>query len=89
MADPTQRPELAYLPPGSPPTNHGRTTAAWVTVTVVVVGSLVSSLAVVAALPWLFRVGLAVVVVGLLAGRALRMLGFGQDDATGHRDGPS
>lgn len=78
MGESTPLPAPANLPAGSPPANHGRTTAAWVTVTVVVVGALVSSLAVVAALPWLFWTGLVVIGIGLVAGRALRMLGFGQ-----------
>ena len=73
MGESTPLSAPADLPAGSPPANHGRTTAAWVTVTVVVIGALISSLAVVAALPWL-----VVIAVGLVAGRALRMLGFGQ-----------
>jgi len=76
----------AELPAAGPPTNHGRTTAAWVTVAVVVVGALVSSLAVVAALPWLFWAGLGVVGIGLVAGRALRMLGFGQPHVAARTD---
>ncbi|HQY33717.1 HGxxPAAW family protein [Actinotalea sp.] len=78
MGESTPLSAPADLPAGSPPANHGRTTAAWVTVTVVVIGALISSLAVVAALPWLFWAGLVVIAVGLVAGRALRMLGFGQ-----------
>lgn len=70
--------ERAHLPLASPPRNHGNTTAAWVTVTVVVLGALVSSLAVMAGEAWLFWAGMGVVGLGLVAGRILVMLGFGQ-----------
>ncbi|WP_199421787.1 HGxxPAAW family protein [Actinotalea solisilvae] len=70
--------EVSYLPPAAPPRNHGHTTAAWVTVTLVLVGAVVSSLGVVVAEAWLFWVGLGVVVVALVLGRVLKMLGFGQ-----------
>jgi hypothetical protein len=74
--------ELAHLPVASPPRNHGNTTAAWVTVTVVLLGAVVSSIAVVVARPWLFWVGLGVVVIGVVVGRVLKMLGFGQPGRT-------
>lgn len=81
-------PEVARLPLAAPPTNHGHTVAAWVTVTVVLVGAVVSAVAVVAALPWLFWTGLGVVVVGVVLGRVLKMLGFGQPQPSGPvRDG--
>lgn len=70
--------ELTHLPAAAPPRNHGRTTAAWVTVTVVVLGALISSLGVMSGRPWAFWVGLGVVLVGVVAGRVLKMLGFGQ-----------
>lgn len=74
--------ERSHLPVAAPPTNHGNTTAAWVTVCVVLLGAVVSSVAVVAALPWLFWVGLGVVVVGVVLGRVLKTLGFGQPGRT-------
>lgn len=70
--------ELAHLPPASPPRNHGHTTAAWVTVTVVVVGALVIGLAMILSISWLLWAGVVVTVVGLVVGRVLAMLGFGQ-----------
>lgn len=70
--------ELAHLPVASPPRNHGNTTAAWVTVGFVLLGSVIASAAVVAARPWLFWAGLGVVAVGVVVGRVLKMLGFGQ-----------
>src|SRR5450756_373345 len=66
--------EKACLPKVASPTNHGRTTAAWVTVSVVMIGAVVSAVAVVSAKPLLCWVGLAVIVVGLVVGRLLKML---------------
>ncbi|MCL3861878.1 HGxxPAAW family protein [Actinotalea sp. K2] len=70
--------ERAYLPPSAPPTNHGHTTAAWTTVILVLVGAVVASLAVMGSLVWLFWVGLGIVLLGVIVGRVLKMLGFGQ-----------
>jgi len=75
--------EKAYLPKVASPTNHGHTTAAWVTVSVVMIGAVVSAVAVVSAKPWLCWVGLAVIVVGLVVGRLLKMLGLGQPEPSG------
>ena len=80
---PDRAAELAYLPPASPPTNHGHTVAAWVTVSLVLLGSVISALAVMGAFVWLFWAGMGVVVIGLVAGRVLKMLGFGQPGSTG------
>lgn len=71
---PGERPAL----PPAPPANHGNTRAAWVTVTVIMIGALVAALAVVAAQPWLFWVGLGIAALGLVVGRVMRWLGFGQ-----------
>lgn len=70
--------ERAHLPVASPPKNHGHTTAAWVTVVVVVLGALVASVGVMVAESWMFWAGIAVIVVGLVVGRVLAMLGLGQ-----------
>lgn len=90
-SDPDRTAELARLPLAAPPSNHGRTTAAWVTVTLVIVGFVVSSVAFVIPLPWLVWAGMGVVVAGLVAGRVLRMLGLGQpapgDEPTGRAHG--
>jgi len=76
--------ERTYLPKVAPPTNDGRTTAAWVTVSVVMIGAVVSAVAaVVAARPLLFWVGLAVIMVGLVVGRLLRVSGLGQTEPSG------
>ncbi|RYV52767.1 hypothetical protein EUA98_01720 [Pengzhenrongella frigida] len=70
--------ETASLPATAPWRNHGRTIAAWTAVTVVLVGGILASFGVLAALPWLFWVGMAVVVVGVVAGKVLQMAGYGQ-----------
>ena len=77
------KPEIAYLPPGVPPTNHGHTVAAWVTMTGITLGVLISSWGVVVAQTssaWvvLFVLGFAVIAVALIAGLVLRNLGKGQ-----------
>jgi uncharacterized membrane protein YecN with MAPEG domain len=78
MTDVPRAGEQARLPVAPPPSNHGNTTAAWVTVTVVLVGAVVSSLAMIAGQDWLVWAGAGVIVVGLVAGRVLRMAGLGQ-----------
>jgi hypothetical protein len=52
--------------------------AAWITVSLVIVGAVVASVAVLAALPWLFWVGIGVVVVAVVVGLVLKVLGLGQ-----------
>lgn len=61
-----------------PHDSHGHSTAAWTLVGVVLLGALVCSLAVVLAEPWLFFVGLGVIVVGAILGKVLQAMGFGQ-----------
>ncbi len=70
--------EVNYLPPAAPPRNHGHTTAAWVTVTLVLLGAVVASVGMVLAEQWMLWVGIGIIVVGLVLGRVLKMLGFGQ-----------
>jgi hypothetical protein len=72
--------EKAYLPPASPSRNHGHTKAAWVTVTFVMVGGAVASLAVLFEIPWLFWAGIGVIVVGVVLGWVMKMLGMGQPE---------
>jgi hypothetical protein len=60
---------------------HGHSTAAWVAVGVVILGSLIVSLAVVFGVLWLGIVGAVVTVAGGLLGKLLTAMGFG---AKGH-----
>lgn len=77
--------EVAYLPPAVPPTNHGHTVAAWVTMIGIMIGAAIAAVGV--ALPLvassgpaaaLFWVGVAIVVLANVAGLVLRNMGFGQ-----------
>lgn len=61
----------------APSDDHGHTVAAWMTVTVVLVGFSTSGIAVVAAEPVVFWLGLGVAALGVLAGRLLSMAGLG------------
>ena len=70
--------ERAYLPPHAPPVNHGHTSAAWATMILILLGVLVAAGAVVAALVWLFWVGLGIAVLGLVVGKVMSVLGYGQ-----------
>ncbi len=74
-----QKIDVANLPPGAPPANHGHTVAAWVAMAGVMLGVAVAGLGVAVAKPWLFVVGMVVVLVGLASGLVLRQAGFGQD----------
>ncbi|MHA7132845.1 HGxxPAAW family protein [Oerskovia turbata] len=71
-------PEISYLPPSAPPTNHGHTVAAWFTMIGIIVGSVVAGLAVAFAMVWLFWVGMAIVLLSLVGGGVLRNMGYGQ-----------
>jgi hypothetical protein len=58
-------------------THHGNTPAAWTAVTIMFVGFLISGLALPFELPWLFFVGIGVVVVGAVVGKVMQMMGMG------------
>jgi hypothetical protein len=62
--------------------NHGSTPAAWTSVTIIMVAFLVGGIGVVAAQPWLFWVGVGLVVVGLIVGKVMQMMGMGADQAS-------
>jgi hypothetical protein len=75
------RTETMHLPPTTPPTNHGRTVAAWTTTWGVVLGGVVAALGVALTLAWLFWVGMGIVVLALVLGKVLQLLGHGQGGA--------
>ena len=77
------KPEIAYLPPGVPPTNHGHTVAAWVTMAGITLGVLIAAWGVLVAQSssaWLvvFALGFVVIVAALIVGLVLRNLGLVQ-----------
>ncbi|BDZ43531.1 hypothetical protein GCM10025865_28300 [Paraoerskovia sediminicola] len=86
MVDTSSQTEVAYLPPVSPPTNHGHTTAAWFTMVGIMVGAFVAAIAFVIPVVWLFWVGMGIVVVGLVGGLLLRNMGYGQVAVAAERD---
>jgi len=75
------RTETIHLPPSAPPTNHGKTFAAWFTTYGVVAGFTIAGLAMAFAVVWLVWVGLAICVVTVILGKVLQVLGHGQGGA--------
>ena len=61
--------------------SHGSTPAAWTAVTIIMVAFLVGGIGVVAAQPWLFWVGVGLIVVGIVVGKVMQMMGMGVDEA--------
>lgn len=82
MADATDQGahEMAYLPPNAPPLNHGHTSAAWTTVLFAVAGAAIAAVGVLLPLMWLFWVGIGVAGVGIVTGKIMAVLGYGQLD---------
>lgn len=66
------------VPTGVPPVNEGKTVAAWTTVAIVLVGSVVCALGIAFGQPWLAWTGGGVVVAGVIVGGVLRAAGYGQ-----------
>jgi hypothetical protein len=58
--------------------NHGQTPAAWTAVTIMLVGFIVGSIAVIQ-LNWvLLGIGTVVIVVGAVVGKVMQMMGMGK-----------
>jgi hypothetical protein len=57
--------------------HHGNTPAAWTAVTIMFVGFLIAGLALPIEAPWLFFVGIGVVVAGAVTGKVMQMMGMG------------
>jgi hypothetical protein len=74
----TPRTETLRLPPKAPPTNHGHTTAAWTTTIIVLVGSVAGALGLILDHTWMFYAGLGVALLGIVVGKVLQVLGYGQ-----------
>lgn len=70
--------------------HHGRTAAMWTGTTIVTIGFLVGTIALTIAQPWLFWVGVALIPIGAIVGKAMAMAGMGQPqkDATGRLHDP-
>ncbi len=58
--------------------NHGQTPAAWTAVTIMMIGFIIGSIAVVQ-LNWvLLGVGVVVIVAGAIVGKVMQMMGMGK-----------
>lgn len=57
--------------------SHGNTPAAWTAVGIMLIGFLLSGVALPLDMPWLFFVGLGVVALGAVAGKVMQMMGLG------------
>ena len=74
-----RQPEVAV-----PHESHGNSVAAWTAVSIIALGFLLATAAVVARTPVLFVIGAVVVVVGAVAGKVLSAMGFGVSGKPGH-----
>jgi hypothetical protein len=61
----------------APHDDHGSTPAAWTAVTIIMVAFAVGGIGVLLALPWLFWVGVGLIIVGIVAGKVMQMMGMG------------
>ncbi|MFA7266883.1 MAG: HGxxPAAW family protein [Candidatus Nanopelagicales bacterium] len=57
---------------------EGRTPAAWTAVTIMLIAFCVGTLGVCIAQPWMFWLGIALLVVGAIVGKVMAMMGLGQ-----------
>ena len=72
------RTEAMHLPPTTPPTNHGKTVAAWFTTYSVIIAFTIAGIGMLLAWVWLVWVGLGLVVLCLIVGKLLQVAGYGQ-----------
>ncbi|PRY61511.1 hypothetical protein BCF74_10568 [Knoellia remsis] len=66
--------------------HHGSSTAAWALVGIVLLGSLIMSIAVAFPNVPLFIGGVVVVILGLVVGKVLALAGYGVDGQVARRD---
>lgn len=59
--------------------NHGHSTAAWTAVSVILLGCVIASVAVLLPSVPLGIVGAAVIILGAIVGKVMSMAGFGSD----------
>ncbi len=71
-------PATAGLPVAPAPRNHGKTSAAWITIWLVIAGSVLCTFGAIFESTLLIVGGGAVVVGGLVVGRVMRAMGLGQ-----------
>jgi hypothetical protein len=62
--------------------DHGSTPAAWTAVTIIMVAFVVGGIGVLVAQAWLFWLGCALVLVGVVVGKVMQMMGMGAQQAS-------
>lgn len=67
--------------------NHGKTVAAWTGVLIMLIGFVVSGIAVLIAKPVIFWIGALIIALGGVAGAILRSAGYGQGATARHPGG--
>lgn len=71
-------PSRVVLPPGGAPVNHGKTSAAWATVWIVMIGGAVCAVGAILESTVLIIAGGAAIVLGLVVGKVMQAMGLGQ-----------
>lgn len=71
------------LPPRAAPTNHGKTSAAWVTTYVIILGGVLCTFGAIFQSMILIVGGAVVLVLGMVVGRIMQAMGFGQRGEAG------
>lgn len=66
------------LPPRVPDPQQGHSIAAWTTVLIILLGALLGAVGLVFELHWLSWTGLGVAILGVIVGKILQVMGFGQ-----------
>jgi len=66
------------LPPRVPDPQQGHSIAAWTTVLFIILGSTFGAVGLIFELHWLAWTGLGVAVAGVIVGKTLQAMGFGQ-----------
>ena len=59
--------------------DHGSTPAAWTAVTIIMIAFLVGGVGVLMANVWVFWLGVALIVVGVVVGKVMQMMGMGAE----------
>jgi len=60
--------------------DHGHSTAAWTAVALALAGFVLGGAALIMAAPWLFYIGIALLVIAALTGKVMQMMGLGAKD---------
>jgi Family of unknown function (DUF6704) len=60
--------------------DHGHSTAAWAAVILALAGFVVGGAALILTAPWLFFVGVGLLVLAAVVGKVLQMMGLGAKD---------